>query len=183
MWLGNGRKLSLLSLNRVSVAASEDTWQQALGHDITTYLIPVGGACAPLRPPLVPPLPCSVWLKPWKECLDYYVLGLQFSSWFLTEESCQRCLAHWNAREKWFNLPCEQQPDIFSEIWHGSRFGDLSYFWDSSQETLLPQKCPLCAHIVPVSEISGLIDPLNPLELITLKCSSYAQSFSSYQIG
>lgn len=34
---------------------------------------------------------CSVCSKPWKECLDYYVLGLQFSSWFLTQESCQKC--------------------------------------------------------------------------------------------
>ena len=120
---------------------------------------------------------CSVCSKPWKECLDYYVLGLQFSSWFLTEERCQKCLAHWDARDEWFNLPHDHQPEVTSEIWHGSRFRDLSYFWDSNQESLLPQKCPLCAHIVPARELSSLIDPFNPLNLITLKCSSCAHEF------
>ena len=83
----------------------------------------------------------------------------------------------WDARDEWFNLPHDHQPEVTSEIWHGSRFRDLSYFWDSNQESLLPQKCPLCAHIVPASELSSLIDPLNPLNLITLKCSSCAHEF------
>ena len=36
----------------------------------------------------------------------------------------------------------------------------------------LPQTRPLHVHIVPVSEILGLMDPLSSLELITLKSSS-----------
>ena len=120
---------------------------------------------------------CPVCLKPWKECIDYYVLGLQFANWFLTEENCQKCLAHWNAQDEWFNLPHDHQPELYSEIWHGSRFRDLSYFWDSNHETLLPHKCPLCAHIIPASDISDLSDPFHSLELITMKCSSCAHEF------
>lgn len=121
---------------------------------------------------------CPVCSKPWEECVDYYVLGLQFCNWFSTNQQCEMLMAHWHSRSEWLNKPIDYEPHSYSELWHGSRFRELSYFWDRDQETLLPHKCPTCAAIVPVAEVSNLIDPNSPDGLITTVCKVCADQFS-----
>ena len=37
--------------------------------------------------------------------MDYYVLGLNFGQWFLTEDYCEKLLAHWKEKDEWLNKP------------------------------------------------------------------------------
>ena len=96
---------------------------------------------------------CGVCGKRWQDCIDYYCLGLNFMDWFATEERCQKLMGHWNAKDEWFNKPSEFEPPSMSELWHGERFRELSPFWDTAQEFLLPIRCPECANIVPTEEL------------------------------
>jgi hypothetical protein len=41
-------------------------------------------------------------------------------------------LAHWEERDEWFNLDNITVP--YKEVWHGSRFRELSFFWDEERE-------------------------------------------------
>ena len=97
---------------------------------------------------------CSVCNKARESCIDYYVLGLNFHDWFITEERCTRLMSHWNEHNEWLNKPDE---DIhwWTELWHGERFRELSYFWDPDVSTLLPEVCPSCSSIIPASTISS----------------------------
>ena len=45
--------------------------------------------------------------------------------------------------------------EIRSEIWHGDRFAELSYFWDENKLTLLPTVCPNCKEIIKASWIQS----------------------------
>lgn len=98
---------------------------------------------------------CGICGKQWQDCIDYYCLGLNFMDWFATEERCQKLMAHWNAKEEWFNKPSEFKPPSMSELWHGERFRELSPFWDTTQEFLLPTRCPHCANIVSTDELEN----------------------------
>ena len=60
-------------------------------------------------------------------------------------------LAHWEERHEWINVDDLNVP--YKEVWHGSRFRELSYFWDEEAETLMPTCCPNCFNIISVDEI------------------------------
>ena len=55
---------------------------------------------------------------------------------------------HWVDKDTWFNVPTSSINNFQTEVWHGQRFSELSYFWDSSKETLLPEKCSSCSQII-----------------------------------
>lgn len=54
-----------------------------------------------------------------------------------------------DARHKDEWLSTTSKSVIFAELWHGKRWQNLSYFWDPSVETLLPEKCANCKFIIP----------------------------------
>ena len=71
------------------------------------------------------------------------MLGLNFDTWFVCPEKCSQLLSHWKDRGDWFNVSSKDDLDLI-EIWHGSRFRELSYFWDPNKITLLLCHCPHC---------------------------------------
>jgi len=107
----------------------------------------------------------------WSDCIDYYVVGLNFQDWFLTESSCEALLAHWEDRDTWLNVPLDYDHPEKSELWHGKRFQELSYFWNPDETTLLPEKCPSCSAIITTSEISAsLSGPFSQVASVMYKC-------------
>ena len=93
--------------------------------------------------------------KTWSDCLDYYCLGLDFCNWFSSRDQCQKLMAHWEQKDEWFNRQNDYQPPSQSELWHGRRFRELSWFWDSSKQYLLPEKCPRCLKIIPTKYLQS----------------------------
>ena len=98
---------------------------------------------------------CRICRKQWNDCIDYYCLGLNFRDWFATEEWCHKLMAHWNAKQEWFDKPDGFEPNSLSELWHGERFRKLSTFWNTEKEYLLPVRCPQCTKIVSVDELQN----------------------------
>lgn len=123
-------------------------------------------------------LPCPDCGKEWKNCSDYYVLGIHLEDIFLNEQSIKEHLCHWKEHEQWFNGKANDIP--YKEIWHGQQFSDLSYFWDSDQETLLPTCCPNCGDVISTSEIEDAT--CNPgTDLRNLQCTECFCSFEHRQ--
>ena len=98
-------------------------------------------------------LSCRICSKPSEECLDYYVLGLNFKDWFLTNEQCERLMAHWDERDSWLDRCSTYEHHGMTELWHGEQFRELSWFWNSQKEYTLPDWCPFCHVIIPASVI------------------------------
>ena len=96
---------------------------------------------------------CPICQTPLSKCIDYYVLGLDFENWF-SSQKCKQLMAHWDDKTSWFNLPEETASGSLTELWHGTRFQELAYFWDSNKSCLLPDKCTFCFLIISASQIS-----------------------------
>ena len=116
--------------------------------------------------------------KPKDKCTDYSVLGLNLESIFSSASRLNDHLAHWEERDDWFNIDDITVPH--KEVWHGSRFRDLSFFWDEDAESFLPACCPNCLNIISVDEmcLASGADRLVPDDYVQLSCSECTFEFS-----
>lgn len=103
--------------------------------------------------------PCPECDKDWSRCTDYYVLGIHFEDIFLDLATTTAHLAHWRERDEWFGGKPEDVS--LKEIWHGQRFADLSFFWDTETETLLPVSCPNCGFFKIINFSNHDVAPLS----------------------
>ena len=62
-------------------------------------------------------------------------------------------LQHWANKDEWLG----DVQRSYKEIWHGSRFKELSYFWDPNIETVLPVCCPNCDSIISVEKMASFL--------------------------
>lgn len=120
---------------------------------------------------------CPKCDKPWCECIDYYCLGLNFRDWFLTEEYCQQLMAHWRDRDEWLSGTAEHTHVAQTELWHGDRFKELSWFWNPEKEYTLPELCPHCNAIIP----SAVVEEASTSTPTVLKCKRCNKEFVCYQ--
>ena len=88
-------------------------------------------------------------------------------------------MAHWKEREDWFKTDNRAVPVPYKETWHGSRFRDLSYFWDEETESCLPTCCPNCSNIISIDELIEAYDPnvIEPGSRIHLSCTECTFDF------
>ena len=104
--------------------------------------------------------------KEWKKGVDYYVLGFCFDDVFVNNENLVQHMQHWKEKDQWFNQG--EATTNRKEIWHGSRFIELSYFWDSTKETSPPSLFPNCGSIFP-AEFVQMHEP-GTGDLFTVTC-------------
>ena len=120
--------------------------------------------------------PCPECDEEWSKCTDYFVLGIHLEDIFVDSATTEAHMAHWRERNEWFG----GKPDnvSYKEIWHGQRFAELSFFWDSDTETILPTICPNCSDILTTSEISAAVLPGNSAsDPVQLRCKECMASF------
>lgn len=112
----------------------------------------------------------------WDEAIDYFVLGFMVNNWFTTEERCDTLMAHWQERESWVD---GNDTSMKTELWHGNRFQQLSWFWDFNKETLLPGKCPSCQKLISAEEIEKEIAraPDSTTPTVSIICESCCTKF------
>ena len=67
-----------------------------------------------------------------KGTVPYYYLSIidKIKTWCSDETTCDRMLAHWKDRDTWLRGGAS----VLREVWHGSRFKELSWFWDPSSK-------------------------------------------------
>ena len=74
--------------------------------------------------------------------LNYSPIKDKIQRWAKSPSMCKKMLGHWEEKDVWLNKIGVTYP--IKEIWHGSRFKELSWFWDPSKEWYLPIKCGNC---------------------------------------
>ena len=97
---------------------------------------------------------CPYCQSSWDDGVDYYVLGLRVKNWFDTEEKCEKLMGHWMDKHSWLDGDTSNSNDTrLSELWHGSRFKQISWFWNPANYTLLPAKCVSCGMLISTETI------------------------------
>ena len=97
--------------------------------------------------------------------IKYYYLGLsdKIRTWFSDPNMCSKMLAHWVNKDDWIHGTAS----VLKEIWDGSRFSELAWFWNPDSEWMLPCKCKCCGIVFSEKEIRA--SPRRD-EVYTLQC-------------
>ena len=78
---------------------------------------------------------------------------------------------HWHEKEDWLNKSLDFET-IQSELWYGQRFCEMSWFWDPTDEHLLPERCPHCRKIVSSTELEEQNSDTVVMLMYCAHCSS-----------
>lgn len=79
---------------------------------------------------------------PIKRC--YLPLKEKLMRWFQSEEMCTAMLGHWKNRDRWLGKEGPTFP--LKEIWDGTRFKEIQWFFDPLSKWPLPHTCKKCEH-------------------------------------
>lgn len=89
------------------------------------------------------------------QILIYLPLKNRIKQWCRSSKLCQKMTAHWTEKDHWLN--CVQDRDITKrELWDGSCFKELSWFWDPHCEWTLPVCCPFCKTVISAINVDEL---------------------------
>lgn len=116
--------------------------------------------------------------------IPYYYLGLpdKVKKWCSSAEMCKKMTAHWSQCDHW--LPAEMKDGwgwpLKHEIWDGTRFANLAYFWDPNSIWTLPVRYtyPGCNTVISASEIINSPEAGGGLKRI--KCSACGTIFEHF---
>ena len=113
--------------------------------------------------------------------IQFYYLPLseKIHRWCSNELFCNKITAHWTDRENWLYDHEEDHDKTYNEIWDGSRFHELRWFWDPEAEWLLPTRCNVCREVISAEVISVALHTRMPMEQnVDIKCTNCATRFS-----
>lgn len=88
--------------------------------------------------------------------IKYYYLGLhsKVKQWTEDPDMCSKMTAHWSEKEHWINGN-DDGWKIKKEVWDGSRFAELAWFWDPDKSWCLPARCVRegCKNVLSADEV------------------------------
>ncbi len=79
--------------------------------------------------------------------IEFHYLPLmdKVKRWCSCPDFCVKMTAHWKHRSSWLG---GHRSSVMKETWDGSRFAELSWFWDPSERWLLPARCSFCGRVI-----------------------------------
>lgn len=114
------------------------------------------------------------------QLMRYYLpLKTKLKLWFSSPEMCFDMLAHWRSKDVWFNSDGPTFP--LKELWDGSRFKQLKWFWDPNCSWPLPHKCKECKQFINLLETNVVIGM--PFDLTCADCGTQDQIIASFVKG
>lgn len=91
--------------------------------------------------------------------IKYYYLGLhgKMKQWFSDPEMCEKMASHWMQKDHWMHER-NDRTHTKNEVWDGSRFAELSWFWNPEVEWLLPARCinQECNNIIGAASLEAI---------------------------
>ena len=103
--------------------------------------------------------------------IPFYYLGLgpRVNLWASDPLFCKKMLSHWFERDHW--ILQESQDgwgfETKTEIWDGTRFAELQWFWNPEEQWKLPAQCPCCKGVISVANIESFPDGNSGDKLVT----------------
>ena len=66
---------------------------------------------------------------------------------------CQKMMVHCQENDHWIR---GEGPQVtYKEIWDGTHFNELKWFWDPACEWMLPIRCNFCPAVISADEIQS----------------------------
>ena len=88
--------------------------------------------------------------------------------------------AHCREKDHWIGI--QGGYSMKKELWDGSRFGEISWFWDPDYHWILPALCPFCHSVVSSADIENELpestEDINNA-IVSLECQQCFNKFDS----
>ena len=119
---------------------------------------------------------CRLCKSPVSSCIRYSYMPLQqkIRQWCSSPRFCNKMTAHWREKDHWLNNAGGYA--IKKELWDGSRFAELSWFWDPKSEWTLPVACPFCRSIINADTVDEVLSQLRSNH-VRIQCSECHTKF------
>ena len=119
--------------------------------------------------------------------IKYYYLGLRskVKLWVADQQMCEKMTAHWVEKEHWINGGNDRW-SIKKEVWDGTRFSELAWFWNPDETWCLPARCVRqgCKNIISAQEISQATTKADgSRELFCVSCCTRFDHHPKYVSG
>ena len=123
---------------------------------------------------------CQYCQKPGIIEFHYLALSDKVKRWCSNPAFCRRMAAHWLQKERWLNGSASTSTSHpLTEIWDGTRFAEVSWFWDTNKRWLLPVRCGFCHKIVSSEEITSAMEGMQvPSPELMIVCPHCYTKFS-----
>ena len=102
---------------------------------------------------------CQYCQKPGLIQYHYLKLADKVQRWCSNKDFCSKMTYHWLYKDKWMQGPGSNV--TYDEIWDGSRFSELSWFWNREKQWILPVRCTFCSKIVGTEEIRSAMQRMS----------------------
>ena len=82
----------------------------------------------------------------------------KIKKWCRSESMCTKMTYHWRKeKDHWINRDGANGEVHYplKEIWDGTRFAELSWFWDPKKTWTLPVFCKFCSSVISVEEVES----------------------------
>lgn len=113
--------------------------------------------------------------------IKYYYIGLpeKVKRWCSNPNMCKKMMAHWENKDRWIS---GSGPN-FTEIWDGSRFNELSWFWNPECSWILPFRCTFCSSVISAKEIQESERNMNGYNVQCSECGTMQYHMPSFTKG
>ena len=110
--------------------------------------------------------------------IQYYYLPLadKVRRWCSSKEFCEKITAHWNHRQSWMK-DTDTMCQHLNEIWDGSRFTELEWFWNPNKTWALPTRCEFYKQVVGVNSFDIHDDSVTEGTEINVECPNCFHHF------
>jgi len=114
------------------------------------------------------------------QLMRYYLpLKTKLQLWFSSPKMCTDMLAHWRSKDTWLHSDGPTYP--LKELWDGTRFKELKWFWDPNCSWPLPHKCKDCNQYINLFKYNVVAG--TPFDLICPDCGTQDQIIASFSKG
>lgn len=116
--------------------------------------------------------------------IPFYYLSVidKVKRWCTSPSMCKRMTAHWQEKDHWFAYENTTNTDWGwtqkNEIWDGTRFAELAYFWNPDDEWVLPVYCPNpdCNIVISATEVINSPTKFGKQKVICPSCFNQFQT-------
>ena len=115
--------------------------------------------------------------------IKYYYLGIsdKVQLWCSNKAMCKKIMAHWEEKGHWLQ---GQGPNFtLNEVWDGSRFNELKWYWNPDAEWMLPVKCQQCRNVISVNEIQAFPEDSGDYDVTCCECGTSWMHTPQYTKG
>ena len=114
---------------------------------------------------------CNLCGQSASSCIKYSYLPLKnkIEQWCRSSTFCRKMTAHWTEKDHWLNST-QDGHTIRRELWDGSCFNELSWFWNPHCEWTLPVCCPFCKTVISAITVDEVVSRCSS-NSIELQCS------------